>query len=441
MARTNVKALSKTTHEGGPAANINSEQQLRRLVMTSLLWEGQFYVDGVTSADLIAQAIQNVDLDTAIQVTIEAKYEQNLRHTPLFMAAHIALKHAGNPNVKDVIARVIRRADEIPEFLAIYAALTGKDTKKLEKLHGQVKKGLAKAFVLFDEYQLAKYNRDTPITLKDAAMLVHPPHTEAIKKLVSGELRPPDTWEVALSFGAGKKETFTRLLESGNLGYLALLRNLRNMEQSGVDLDLVKTAIRNRLNGADKVLPFRFITAARHAPWAASALNDALLRSIEDQDDFDGETVFLLDHSGSMQTTLSHKGEVVRSDVAAGLAAIWPGEKRVYSFTGGYSNCRVVEISDHKGLAMISAYNTCQEWSGTPLGDAIKIVAQKHPNMKRFVVITDEQAADRVVKPKCEKCYMINVAGYQNGVGYGGWVHIDGWSENVIRFIRELEKQ
>jgi 60 kDa SS-A/Ro ribonucleoprotein len=54
-------------------------------------------------------------------------------------------------------------------------------------------------------------------------------------------------------------------------------------------------------------------------------------------------------------------------------------------------------------------------------------------------VISDEQSHDRVVAP-LGKGYMINVASYRNGVGYGKWIHIDGWSETVIYYIRELER-
>ena len=35
---------------------------------------------------------------------------------------------------------------------------------------------------------------------------------------------------------------------------------------------------------------------------------------------------------------------------------------------------------------------------------------------------------------------MINVASYRNGVGYGRWVHLDGFSEQVLRFIAEYER-
>jgi len=56
----------------------------------------------------------------------------------------------------------------------------------------------------------------------------------------------------------------------------------------------------------------------------------------------------------------------------------------------------------------------------------------------RLVVITDEQSHDHVPPPH-GKGYVINVASNRNGVGYGEWMHIDGWSEAVVEFIAELE--
>jgi hypothetical protein len=54
------------------------------------------------------------------------------------------------------------------------------------------------------------------------------------------------------------------------------------------------------------------------------------------------------------------------------------------------------------------------------------------------VVITDEQSHDRVKAPS-GRSYVINVASNRNGVGYGEWTHIDGWSEAVVDYIAELE--
>jgi len=41
--------------------------------------------------------------------------------------------------------------------------------------------------------------------------------------------------------------------------------------------------------------------------------------------------------------------------------------------------------------------------------------------------------------PLSQRAYMFNVASYKNGVGYGKWMNIDGWSDSVIEYIRALE--
>ena len=60
----------------------------------------------------------------------------------------------------------------------------------------------------------------------------------------------------------------------------------------------------------------------------------------------------------------------------------------------------------------------------------------------RIIVLTDEQSATNVGNPLIgTKGYMLNVAAYQNGVGGTGWVRVDGWSEAVVDYIREVERQ
>jgi len=60
----------------------------------------------------------------------------------------------------------------------------------------------------------------------------------------------------------------------------------------------------------------------------------------------------------------------------------------------------------------------------------------------RLIVITDEQATTGgIPAPKVSKAYMINIASNKNGVGYGPWTHIDGFSENVLRWIVEHEAE
>jgi 60 kDa SS-A/Ro ribonucleoprotein len=61
--------------------------------------------------------------------------------------------------------------------------------------------------------------------------------------LIAGELSAPDTWEVALSSGADKRAAWERLLREQKLGALALVRNLRNLREAGVEESLVVTAL------------------------------------------------------------------------------------------------------------------------------------------------------------------------------------------------------
>jgi 60 kDa SS-A/Ro ribonucleoprotein len=255
---------------------------------------------------------------------------------------------------------------------------------------------------------------------------------ETFKKLADKTLESPDTWEVSLSAGKDKKETWTRLITEGKLGYLALLRNLRNMEKAGVDESIVRKAISDR-KGAQRVLPFRFIAASRAAPMYDEQLSTALLACIEDQPKLTGRTIVLVDVSGSMDYQLSSKSDLKRIDAAAALGSVINGDTRVFSFSNN-----IVEVPPRRGLAGVDVIIKSQPHSGTNLRQAIQ-----HVNTflhDRLIVITDEQANARVPDPVCEKAYVINVASYRNGIGYGKWTHIDGFSEQVLRYIHEYEE-
>jgi hypothetical protein len=299
-----------------------------------------------------------------------------------------------------------------------------------------MKRGLAAAFGKFDAYQLAKYDRDGPVKLRDVLFLIHAkPRDEAQaalwKQVADRTLASPDTWEVALSGGADKRETFERLLAERKLGYLALLRNLRNMDQAGVDEAVVKAAILER-RGAQRVLPFRYVAAARAAPRYEAWLDEALMEAVLTGPVFDGRTIVLVDVSGSMDWKLSAKSDLTRMDAAAALASVIPGDLRVFTFSDG-----VVEVPARRGMAGVDAVVRSQSHGGTWLGKAVAHV-NRLPH-DRLIVITDEQSHDAVPAPRAAKAYMVNVASARNGVGHGEWTRIDGFSEAVLTYIRESE--
>jgi hypothetical protein len=305
-----------------------------------------------------------------------------------------------------------------------------------------VKKGLAAAFTGFDEYALAKYDRAASVKLRDVLFLTHarPRDTAQAglwKRLASGKLRTPDTWEVALSSGGDKRAHWERLLVEGRLGALALLRNLRNMKDAGVSEDYIAAALDTMRT--DRVLPFRFLAAARHAPQWEPSLERAMFRSLEDADKLAGHTVLLVDVSGSMVAPLSARSTMLRTDAAYGLAVLLSEvAERVTVYT--FSNA-AVRVAPRRGFALRDAMEHSQAHSGTMLGASLDQVALDlvQAPYDRIVVITDEQSHDRVGAPRGHG-YMINIASARNGVGYGEWTHIDGFSEAVIDYIRELER-
>lgn len=436
MARINVLKIPTVwgvrTHEGGPARNIPAELQLRRSVMACLLWESQFYEDGVDIAGRIATLVPKVKPEAVASLAIEARTKMKQRHAPLLVVREMARHRDHCSLVAATLPRVIERADELAEFVAIY----WKDGKA--PLAAQVKKGLATAFRKFDEYQMAKYDRQGPIRLRDVLFLCHAKPRDAEqaalwKRLIDGELRTPDTWEVALSSGADKREAWERLLHERKLGALALLRNLRNMKHEGVDEKLVFSALESV--STSRVLPFRFLAAARYVPRWEEPLERAMLSVLAEREKLSGRTVLLVDVSGSMSHPLAKRSEMLRTDAAYGLAILLREiceSVMVYTFSD-----HLVEVPPRRGFALRDALEKSQAHNGTYLGRALEKISERYD---RIIVVTDEQAHDRVPGPP-GRGYVINVASYQNGVGYGPWTHIDGWSEAVVEYVRAFEQQ
>ena len=426
-----------TTHEGAPAKRIDAEAQLRRSVMACLLWESQFYESGASIADRIAQGVQAVSQEIAAAIAVEAREVMHLRHVPLFVVREMARR--GGKIVGDTLARVIQRPDELTEFLAIY----WKDGK--QPLSAQVKRGLAEAFTKFDAYQLAKYARPKSVRLRDVLFLSHAKpqtdeHRETWPRLIDGTLEAPDTWEVALSGGADKKEAWGRLLSENKLGGLALLRNLRNMQQADVSRGLIRAAIAK--NPFRRVLPFRFLAAAEHAPDLEPDLEQAMFRGLADMK-LPGKSAIVVDVSGSMSSALSSRSQMSRQDAAAGLAIMLREmcddvDVIVFGLTAAL-------LPPRRGFALRDLIRSARVGHATYAHLGKQIADTR--GYDRIIVITDEQVwgpgrayhhSGGLTDP-LGKGFVINVASDQNGIGYGAWTHIDGWSEGVVRYIQESE--
>jgi 60 kDa SS-A/Ro ribonucleoprotein len=427
------------TPEGGPARRDEAYPALRRSVLTCLLWEDTFYETGNRIAARIAELVPQVAPLQVAELAVEARHRMKLRRAPLFLVRELARIKGTGSLVRSTLAKVIQRPDELTEFLKIY----WRDGR--QPVAKAVQRGLADALQTFDAYQLAKYDRKGSVKLRDVLFLCHakPRDTaqaETWKRLVERRLESPDTWEVALSKGADKKETFERLLRQRNLGGLAVLRNLRNMERAGVDRGLIAQRIGEGIEGA---LPFHFITAARRARDLQPFLEAAMLESCAGIRPIAGRTGLLVDVSASMRDPLSGRSRTRRMDAACGLAILLRelcGESlAVATFSDS-----VVEVAPTRGFALADAIVKSQRHRGTVLkGALLEVQASRGwSELDRVIVITDEQSRDGIADAFTPRAYVINVAPYEHGVSESqGWTRINGWSERVLDYLVELEAE
>lgn len=430
MAKTNVPRQPIFTHEGAKAWHINAEQQLRRSVMACMLWENEFYEDGESIAARVSQAVEQVAPEKVVEIAIEAREKMKLRHVPLLIVREMAKLPLHKSLVAKTLTRIIQRPDELAEFLAIY----WKNGR--QPLSSQVKKGLASAFRKFNEYSLAKYDRAGAVKLRDALFLSHAkPENEMQrilwKKLIEGQLAVPDTWEVALSTGQDKKTAWERLITENKLGALAFLRNLRNMKNAGVDEAIIFAGL-TRMK-VERVLPFRFLAAAKHAPQWEAQIEPVMLKCLKGKEKLPGKTALVLDGSGSMfGSKVSVRSELDRFEAAAALAILVREICEQCVILVFSINSFVVPA--RRGFALRDALYKMAEHSGTYTQRAVLHAAEE--GYDRLIIITDEQSHQSITNPLVgTNAYVVNVASYKNGIGYGPWVHIDGWSEAVINYI------
>lgn len=435
------------TYEGTTAMPITDRLALRRAVVSCLLWEDQFYEEGQDIAARIAALVAGRPAQEVADLAREARMAFKLRHVPLHLARILA---TGTPAQRAVVGSllgdVIQRPDELTEFVALYWQ------DKRQPLSAQVKKGLAKAFQKFNAYQLAKYNQDDAVRLRDVLFLCHAKPKDAEqaatwKQLVDNALPTPDTWEVGLSDAKGmdeKRAVWVRLLAEGKLGALALLRNLRNMQTAKVPEEAIRAGL--VAMQTERVLPFRFVAAATYAPQFESELEAAMFRCVVEAPKLAGKTALVVDTSPSMwMAPISAKSEMTRFDAAAALAALCRetcAMVNVYAF-----NERGYRMPARRGFALRDALKATQ--AGYSRG-GLAVQMANEDGYDRLIVLTDGQwhapnserdgeAIALCPAPTGKTAYMVNLAAYRNAVGHGAWERIDGWSEAVLDYIRASE--
>ena len=484
------KVKETVNYEGAKAFVLTPQLELYTAVATAGLSD-QFYEKAADKMQRMRELIAKNDAAFVAKLAIYAREQMYLRSIPLVLAVELAKQQSGNDVVGKLTNRVVQRADEITELLAYYAIANGRtEVKKLNKLSKQLQKGLAAAFNKFDEYQFAKYNRDAAVKLKDALFLVHPKAKDEAQqalfnKIVKDELQVAYTWETELSaLGQQKYDTaelkkaavkakWEELIFSNKVGYMATMRNLRNILEAEVSkeaLEKVCAYIANEKAVANsKQLPFRFLAAYRELKElnngrvgnVLDALEQAVLYSAANIAGYDDNTkvVIAADVSGSMQKAISAKSKVQNYDIGLMLAMLLKN-RCANAITGMFGDTwKVINVPNRNILANVLEFHRREGEVGYSTNGhlVIKDLLQRNQVVDKVMVFTDCQlwntynggeSMDTVWKrykkmaPNA-KLYLFDLAGYGNtplNVQRDDVYLVAGWSDKIFNVLSAIEE-
>lgn len=469
---------TRETHEGGRAYPIGAEQELYLTIVTSLMSGDTFYESQGGRLERVQTLIRaNILQGDSLFVAGLAAYAREqmyLRTAPTMLVAEL---FARGENAMGALAakRVWQRGDEHLEALAYFKTMGYKRTKALLR-------AVAARLNEMDEFSFTKYAAGRKAySQRDAIRVAHPVPTDEkqsalFKYVVHGwdsltteemALLPEtaklkaggtQTWEQHISKEGSTKRSWTEAVEK--MGYMALLRNLRNLVQADVDYPVLE-AVASKLSSPDlvrrsKQLPFRFLSAFRALPRTApqilfDAISEAANVAVENVPDLDGETLVLVDCSGSMSgATLSDKSTVTNSDAARCLGAILvrKGSAELWGF--GSDPVRVAAPSRNPVMATIAGMKGISWKTGHATFIEKAIRTALNDRFRRVVVLTDMQSHDNphvaaapwLDADKRRKVYIIDMAHFglpSFDPRHPGVVMVGGFSEKVFDWMRAME--
>ena len=406
------KGKTKTTNfAGGEAYKQSKELELVSILLTSFVSD-TFYRSSNDTLERLKSLLSEIDPKFAAKAAIFARDKFGMRSITHALAGELTSHSTGLDWAKNFYDKVVVRTDDMMEIMGYY--LSNKTDAKKPKFPNSLKKGFAKAFDRFDGYQIGKYRGENKeVKLVDVVNLVHPVPTsknkEALSQLISGDLKNTQTWESMLSqagqqasneeeLGQLKSDAWKELISSKKIGYFALLRNIRNIINQAPDSinEACQLLTEENKIKSSRVLPFRFKTAydeISNLPSSSTtrnvlvALDSALGISVSNVPKFEGETLVVVDVSGSM----SGKPSEIASLFAAILAKsnncdvmtfanhaqyvnYNPNDsvltiRNSFRFTGGGTNLRDAFVKANKAYENIIILSDMQSFIGydTPL--------------------------------------------------------------------------
>jgi len=342
------KPVKTTNLAGGSAFKQDTKTELVSAVLTTFL-AGSYYDTADTRMKRIselADTVAGTGADGQRFLCKLALYTRNrfhLRSVTHLLGAHIALLVDSHnvPEKRAFFKALAERPDDIVQTLSAYKSLY-----KGQPIPSALKRGFADKLTELSAYQLGKYKGGKGnLSLIDAVNICHPKGNEQLSALMNGTLESPETWEVLLSAAGSdpekKSQVWADLVNEDKLGYMAALRNLRNISKQSDEatLDKVLNVIADPERVAkSKQLPFRFWSAYKVAQneglprKVITALDTALDHAVANCPVLPGKTLVAVDFSGSMSASVNGRKDGTTCREIATLLGVICGRRMEADF-------------------------------------------------------------------------------------------------------------
>lgn len=446
-----------TTHEGGGAYTRTAESDLFLLAATNMVGEDTFYESAGVRDGRFASLVSQVTKSNPAFIAGLGERRglvDYLRNDLLMRSASVVMAceyvKAGGTHGRMAIAMACQRADEPAEVLGYWMSHHGRNVPQA------VKRGCADAVRrLYNERSALRYDgQSRGLRMGDVIEIVHPKpvdarqaalfkylldqrhHGDGVARLRGAEpfeflpvvyessrlaqveephrrayvrsdpsvlARAGWSWERLAGWLPGGMDAEAWGFIAPTMGVMALLRNLRNMDEAGIADDVVERVI-GRITDEDEVrrariFPFHAWQAYSHAPsdnWRR-ALGRTLDLTTRNVPALDGSLI-LVDVSGSMAGALSAKSTLPRWEVGAVLgAALAHGTKDSDVVAFGTSNQLVHRPAGSSALSTVATVGAILRSGKLSYGTNGHTALRDHwdpKRHKRAFIVTDDQMHD-----------------------------------------------
>ena len=388
-----------TTYEGGTAYEKRPIDDWLNFLLSSFCESG-YYEDAEEQIqrflDLTDEIIKRYGAAFVSRAAIFARDVMGMRSISQLVAARLNCEKFDNKRL--FYSCFFTRPDDVAEVFSILDAFGQKRSHALVR-------GAADYLETLNGYKLDKY----AMRRKDWSMLdiINVTHawSRPIDDFYNGRAAKANTWEQLVSAAKTKEErdgVWRMLVETDQLGYMALIRNLNNIMDADIDegflfVHLVPQITDKRAIERSRIFPYQIYTAYKNLKvkntYVVRALEEAFRKSVSNMPALSGDTCIVLDVSASMSDPISERSNISIKEAGAVYAAAILFANRGADMYKFGDICK-----QYKFNVLNNLFNTIREMcdnDGCGYGtNIVPVFKELNKHYDRIFIISDMQVMD-----------------------------------------------